>query len=100
MMRYLRKRGWVVFYLEEQNRTCVNGECWMKLYQFSNAPSKSPDYKGSKKDLYNPPIATCSRRNGEKDDGDATIPRPQTACSRTSIHKSGAVNESGKAKRI
>jgi hypothetical protein len=31
MMRFLRKRGWVVFYLAEQSRTC-NGVCWMKEY--------------------------------------------------------------------
>lgn len=33
MMNFLRKRGWVVFYLEEQARTCNNGICWLKLYQ-------------------------------------------------------------------
>ncbi len=32
MMLYLRKRGWVVFYLEEQAREC-RGICWLKLYQ-------------------------------------------------------------------
>jgi len=33
MMRYLRKRGWVVFYLEEQFRKCPdNTGCWMNLY--------------------------------------------------------------------
>jgi len=31
MMRYLRKRGWVVFYLESQYRDC-KGVCWLKLY--------------------------------------------------------------------
>ena len=34
MMRFLRKRGWVVFYLmPEDARTCRDGTCWMKLYQ-------------------------------------------------------------------
>ena len=33
MMRYLRKRGWVVFYLEPRNRDC-KGICWLKLYDF------------------------------------------------------------------
>jgi len=33
MMQYLRKRGWVVFYLEEQARTCTNDLCWLRLYQ-------------------------------------------------------------------
>ncbi|KKN51773.1 hypothetical protein LCGC14_0619500 [marine sediment metagenome] len=33
MMRYLRKRGWVVFYLEEKHRKkCSNATCWMNLY--------------------------------------------------------------------
>jgi len=31
MMRYLRKRGWVVFYLEEGLRDC-KGKCWLNLY--------------------------------------------------------------------
>ena len=31
MMRFLRKRGWVVFYLEPEQRTC-KGVCWLKLY--------------------------------------------------------------------
>jgi len=33
MMRYLRKRGWVVFYLPKENRECTDGLCWLKLYQ-------------------------------------------------------------------
>ena len=36
MMRYLRKRGWVVFYLEGASRECNvenGGICWLKLYQ-------------------------------------------------------------------
>jgi len=36
MMRYLQKRGWVVFYLEEAARECNvenGGTCWLKLYQ-------------------------------------------------------------------
>ena len=33
LMRYLRKRGWVVFYLDEVSRNCCNGSvCWMELY--------------------------------------------------------------------
>lgn len=34
MARFLRKRGWVVFYLEEEARACKN-VCWLKLYQDS-----------------------------------------------------------------
>ena len=32
MMNFLRKRNWVVFYLEPQNRSC-NDVCWLKLYE-------------------------------------------------------------------
>ena len=32
LARYLRRRGWVVFYLDEQAREC-RAECWMRLYQ-------------------------------------------------------------------
>lgn len=32
MANFLRKRGWVVFYLNEQSRTC-KGVCWLELYQ-------------------------------------------------------------------
>jgi hypothetical protein len=29
MMRFLRRRGWVVFYLEEGHRECRGGNCWL-----------------------------------------------------------------------
>ena len=34
MARFLRKRGWVCFYLDEENRHCYDGKdgCWLKLY--------------------------------------------------------------------
>lgn len=32
MARYLRRRGWVAFYLEEQHRECQVG-CWLRIYQ-------------------------------------------------------------------
>lgn len=32
MMRFLKKRGWVVFYLAEQHRVCSNPSCWINLY--------------------------------------------------------------------
>jgi len=36
MAHFLRKRGWVVFYLEEQARKCGPGlDCWLALYQAS-----------------------------------------------------------------
>lgn len=37
MMRYLQKRGWVVFYLNERSRCCgvtpAKGTCWLALYE-------------------------------------------------------------------
>ncbi len=33
MMRYLQNRGWVVFYLEQENRVCDGDCCWLKLYE-------------------------------------------------------------------
>jgi len=33
MARYLRRRGWVVFYLEQEHRECRGGECWLEMYQ-------------------------------------------------------------------
>lgn len=42
MMRYLRKRGWVVFYLEEQYRKqCKNNECWLNLYYAEQKQKRS-----------------------------------------------------------
>ena len=32
MMRFLQKRGWVVFFLESEHRDC-KGMCWLKLYE-------------------------------------------------------------------
>ena len=33
MTVYLRNRGWVVFYLEEEHRKCDRSGCWLGLYQ-------------------------------------------------------------------
>ena len=35
MAYWLRRRGWVCFYLDEQARNCGNPEqgCWMAIYQ-------------------------------------------------------------------
>jgi hypothetical protein len=35
MCYFLRKRNWVVFYLEPQDRVC-KGYCWLKLYESMN----------------------------------------------------------------
>ena len=33
MANFLRRRGWVAFYLEEECRACNGGVCWLQLYQ-------------------------------------------------------------------
>ena len=33
MARFLRKRSWVVFYLEEEVRVCSPGCCWLSIYE-------------------------------------------------------------------
>ena len=37
MAYYLRRRGWVVFYLDASYRTChgaaANTNCWLRVYQ-------------------------------------------------------------------
>ena len=33
MAAYLRRAGWVVFYLDPQSRECRQDTCWMRLYQ-------------------------------------------------------------------
>lgn len=33
MMRFLQKRGWVVFYLEKDARKCPGTTCWLRLYE-------------------------------------------------------------------
>ena len=33
MAKFLRRRGWVVFYLDEANRECKKGSCWLRLYK-------------------------------------------------------------------
>ena len=30
---HLRRRKWVVFYLEPKDRVCNGDTCWMKLYE-------------------------------------------------------------------
>jgi hypothetical protein len=35
MAAWLRRRGWVCFYLDEPARHCGPGGCWLQLYQAS-----------------------------------------------------------------
>ena len=42
MARYLRRRDWVVFYLEPKYRKC-NGNCWLELYESQFPTTKSMD---------------------------------------------------------
>lgn len=32
MANYLKRRNWVVFYLEPRSRTC-RGSCWLEIYE-------------------------------------------------------------------
>jgi hypothetical protein len=32
MANFLRRRGWVAFYLEPRARMCKDGVCWLALY--------------------------------------------------------------------
>lgn len=36
MANFLKKRGWVCFYLETQARKCGQDVCWLKLYEEEN----------------------------------------------------------------
>lgn len=47
--RFLEKRGWVAFYLEEPHRWCEGGNhlCWMQLYTAGKSPSGRADTWGS-----------------------------------------------------
>lgn len=39
--RWLRRRGWVVFYLEDRARFCPDTQgCWLNLYQQAEAKEK------------------------------------------------------------
>jgi hypothetical protein len=33
LMRYLRRRGWVVFWLDPQFRICEDENCFLSLYE-------------------------------------------------------------------
>jgi hypothetical protein len=35
LTRYLRRRGWVVFWLDIQARSCPTESCWLRLYEES-----------------------------------------------------------------
>lgn len=35
MASWLRRRGWVCFYLDEPARRCGPGGCWLQLYEQS-----------------------------------------------------------------
>ncbi len=33
MARYLKRQGWVCFYLEEEHRSCHHVGCYLEIYQ-------------------------------------------------------------------
>ena len=40
MMRYLVKRGWVVFYLDEYARQCNKDTCWLGMWEIDRLKKK------------------------------------------------------------
>ena len=46
-VRYLRKRGWIVFWLDEQAHFCDGGlsSCWLSLYLSEQKRRKPHDAK-------------------------------------------------------
>jgi hypothetical protein len=42
LANFLRKRGWVVFYLEDQHRVCNEDTCWLKLYLSEESNKNKP----------------------------------------------------------
>lgn len=40
MVRFLRKRKWIVFWLDEEHRECGGGVCWLKVYEQSEGRRK------------------------------------------------------------
>jgi len=45
LAKYLRRRGWVVFYLEEQARQCPN-DCWLNVYKSAEAAEQNVQWTG------------------------------------------------------
>jgi hypothetical protein len=57
MVRYLRKKGWVVFWLDKESRVCNEGTCWLQLYE--DAMKYEEENKTSKISLFS--LKTKSR---------------------------------------
>jgi len=48
MMRFLKRRGWVVFYLDKPARICkAPGFCWMVIYEETRLTEEIEDLKRS-----------------------------------------------------
>lgn len=41
MADFIRNRGWVAFYLDEELRTCESDSCWLNLYQAGEVRERS-----------------------------------------------------------
>ena len=91
MMRYLQKRGWVVFYLEEQARTCNGGVCWLSLYQSQEGTkSATPNYQMEQAD--GDGSCHCQMAGGENNiiDKECRIHNPVTPSSAHLRHSTDA----------
>lgn len=62
LMRYLRRRGWVVFWLDEEARHCGPGQCWLDIYAGTQGVAKffivPPSAKQPEFDPYAPPAGS------------------------------------------
>lgn len=43
---WLKRKGWVVFYLDERSRQCGYGTCWMSLYNQGERPKHNEQRHG------------------------------------------------------
>lgn len=41
MANFLRRQGWVAFYLEPQARRCDTDCCWLRLYESQETETRS-----------------------------------------------------------
>ena len=66
MSLYLRKMGWVAFYLEEEARVCDNETCWLRLYQYEiGRATRPPEQRNEAEQRYGEPtVSEVSKSDG------------------------------------
>ena len=63
MVRYLRKRDWVVFYLPERSRICDSECCWLSLYKNEMGQSSAASIRRTVRDKTNDLCKDCGKAN-------------------------------------